>query len=111
MTDETNAADHPSWCEPQECDSAITEFHLFEGPRAHRSRLVSTSPGVRRRHELDVQLVRFFEDSLGPDYIRLQFGDVEGRQSFHIFPDQAQNLVDELTDLLAAAGYTRKQPS
>lgn len=98
----------PSWCDAAACDLGSTDFNPDQPPRAHRSRLVSTSPGVRRQVEVSVQLVRFVDDDLPqPDMLRVQIGDVEGQQSFHVHLDQGEVLARVVRDLLDAYGRPR----
>ncbi|TCB91618.1 hypothetical protein E0H26_25360 [Micromonospora zingiberis] len=50
-----------------------------------------------------VQLVRFVGDPQPADFLRLELGDAEGRQSYHIRLDQGQALVDAVTTILSQA--------
>jgi hypothetical protein len=96
----------PAWCEPAECSATKSAFHPDSPPPAHRSRRISCNPGnIRRATELAVQLVRFVDDPEPPrDFVRLEVGDFDSRQSFHIQADQGWAQIDALTALLGVAG-------
>ena len=97
--------DHPSWCDPAECTAAgPSEFHPVSPPPAHRGRRHTCNPDPGPNvTETAVQLVRFVEDPQPHDFVRLELGDSDGRQSYYVRFRQAEGMTDALTTILGQA--------
>jgi hypothetical protein len=96
---------HPVWCDPDQCTVAgPAEFHPTSAPPAHWGRqYICNPPPKKPGTEVTVQLVRYPEDLQPTDFIRMELGDFEGRQSFYLRIDQSEAIVESLSEILVQA--------
>jgi hypothetical protein len=108
----TDDPDHPPWCAPAECTAAgPTSFHPTLPPPAHAGRPFRCDPPTGQYGTgLTLQLVRFTDDPQPADFVRLDVGDSEGRQTHYIRIHQAQAAHTALTDILNQAGAEGAPP-
>lgn len=97
-----DVAAHPPWCESSQCTAGYSDFHPAALPPAHRSRLYpcNPEPGLYITG-LAAQLVQFIGDPTPATLLRLEFADVDTRQSFYVMPRQAEALAGTVATLLA----------